>query len=1578
VRARGWLASGGAASLTLAAVLAVALVGAGVTREAPIGRVAGTVTMRENGRALPNAEIVLRPIVEPAPDIVFAGDKDRPPYRYARTEEDGSFSVFNVAAGKYRLEAYGKAHEMKPIEVEVLEGRTNRFELVLEPRPPSLDLYASQHVFLPHEQVRWDLHGFVEAEEIRIETFRLGLEPVLKEGSLYGTLAPLARRDGKAVDPATLGERIHSGREKVVGRDVEGTFRLNLSLEPLPEGLYWVRCTAGPLSQGTYFSVSRLGLVLKRAGNDALAFAARLDTGKPVPGAEVGYVQNGQFVPAGRTGTDGTARFILPETVSNRNLVALAREGSSVAFVDFYRESGRSEPGRIYLYTDRPVYRPGDTISYKGIVRRLDGSEYRVPQPGPVQVRIRDAQDELIRTETLQTSANGTFSGTFPTLNESAPGSFSIEASFGGLRGYQPVEIAAYRKPNYTVRVRPEKEHYVRGERVRMIVECEYYFGGPVGGAKVQGAIFRAPHWVSYDPDADEDFEDYGGGYAGQWVADVEAVTDSSGKAVVSFDSRLQGEGEASWFDSKLSLVASVADEAGAYFEGRGSTLVSAGEFALLAEPSHYMVESGQSFDVTFRSEDPLSGEAVEGRRLHVVAGYEFWDGLTVNFRPFAERTVITDATGRAAVEVTPAKGGSVVVRATSKDDRGNEVVSETHVHSSSDGESYALAGREDFSIQLDKRRYDPGQRAKVALTASKPGATALLTVEGEGIHLIRTVELKEGSATVDLPVLPSYAPNVYVSACLVQEKSFRSGQRRLNVELGRRQLRVEVEPDKPSYLPGETATYAIRTFTAQGSPTPAEVSLSVVDEAVYAVREDRTDLLAGFYPKRYNSVSTSYSFEELYLDGGDKAPPNMEVRRRFRDTAYWNPTIQTDAQGRASVRVPLPDNLTTWRATVHAVDGTTAVGSAQAKAIARKPLMVRLQTPAFYVSRDEQRLSASVTNATGRSAEVQVEIQFAGATTQDAARQTLRLADGETKAAQWRIHVGETGEAAFTARTWVDERTTDAVEAKVPILPAGPTDWQSFSGEVAEQTNVRIPVHADADPKFGALEISLAPHLAAPLFQSLDDLINFPYGCVEQTMSRFMPAVVVSQVVQKLGLPKPSQAGRLPQIADESFARLANMQTSGGGWGWWEYGEADLYMTAYVLEGIHRAKAAGFPPRRVDLERAVRWAETELSKELPQEPETPDFVWERSLDERTYLAYVLALHGKTKAAKDFLARAPLNRLGTNGLAFVVLTAQTLTPGLSTIRDSALAKMKAKAIPTAGMLRWEERFWGVETTARCLQALVAAEPKTELVAPIVKYLMFARRGSWWSSTRDTALALLALADHLRASGAVFGEANLSLSVNGRPLGYVRFTPQSVVEASRRIAIPMELLRKGENVVEIKRSGPGTAFYSMQLTQAIALSDLPATSTLEGVTVTRTYHRLVQERLENGRLRLVPAREALTSFRPGELVRCVIRVRSNRSLQYVQIEDPIPSNCRVVERENLDYGDDWTGWWWNLSIRDDRVAYFSSYVGNENFEVSYNLRAEQPGVSTARPAAVFEMYEPSLRARSAQSRLEVRP
>jgi uncharacterized protein YfaS (alpha-2-macroglobulin family) len=863
------------------------------------------------------------------------------------------------------------------------------------------------------------------------------------------------------------------------------------------------------------------------------------------------------------------------------------------------------------------------------------------------------------------------------------------------------------------------------------------------------------------------------------------------------------------------------------------------------------------------------------------------------------------------------------------------------------------------LKVSLDQKRYAPGDKARVLIETESPGGSALLTVQAMDVAYKEVIPLRERSTVVEIPVNAEYTPNVFVAAAYVREKTFAEDTTRLDVDNDARKLQVLVEPLAPEYQPGEVASVRVKTQSLDGKPVPAEVSVGVVDESIYAIREDSTDIRALLDPRRYDRVQTQYSFPEIYLDGGDKGGGDIPLRKKFEDTAAWRPTVWTGPEGEATLQIPLPDNLTQWRATAIGVADDGASGQSVAKFRARKPLMVRISPPAFLVQGDRSEVSVSVTNDIGRDAEVRLDLSAEGVGLEGERSPRLRLKSGATEAVRVQLSAGAAGPAVLAARAWADATNRDGVEARFAIKPHGRQQTQGTAAEARPEATLSFEVASDADRQVGGLTLSLAPNLAGGIVQSLDELVDFPYGCVEQTMSRFLPAVVVANALQQLGLERPALVERIPKVAADSMARLGRMQHGDGGWGWWEYDESDPFMTALVLDGLDRAARAGSPVRRVHLDGALSWAQRRWKN-----PDRDD-----TLRERLYLAYVLRRY---RRATPNLEKIDLRQASATDLAMAAMAFHEA--GLPTLAMRALDRLRREAQVGPTQTRWEagKDSWGEEPNALALVAFATIRPQDPIIPAVVRGLMARRRGDIWTSTRDTSYSILGLVTVLAQTQGEAAES-VAVEVNGRPLSTVAFDRRRIEGST--LTIPMRDLPQGAVEVKVRASG-GVAYVTGTLQQFVVQFQIPPASTDPQLTVRRTYRLIAPRRLEDGTTRLMPSDEPITKAKAGDLIRVDIEIDAKADREYVMVEDSIPSNCRITERADLAPGEEW-GWWWSETVlRDDRISFFARRMAKGEHKFVYTMRAENPGTVSALPTHIAPMYEPALWASPAENRLEV--
>jgi len=1563
-RFRMSVATSGWVSLVVGIVFCILLFGYGVTQEVPVGQLEGTVYLTETGKPLAGASVSLS-----VPDDDNARD------RMAEADSKGHFRFRNVKAGEYEIHVYAQEHTAKASRVVVTEGRPTHFDVKLTPNEPYLKMYASQRVWTTGDDPQVELHGFRTGDAINVEVDRVGFQDLLEAGNFKKAVASLRMREGfnVPVDFEKYSKKELEFRHKVKTRDSEGAFVEPLNISNLPEGFYWVKCSGNGVKAAAYINVTNIALVTKTAKGRALAYVTNLMTGAPVSGARIWTQATTSKIGTATTGPDGLAETTYAADTNEESAQSciVAVHGRSTGVVGVYtsEDSDNSGDAKYVIYTERPIYRPGDDVQFKGVVRRRSGAAYLPPISGVVNVQINDTDDEAIAKFPLTVSAHGTFSGHFTTSKEAGPGLYRIVANGFGGRGSHFVNMMAYRKPEMAIQVKSVKPYYFVGDKAEATIKCSYYFGGPVVGAKLTVNVFATPA-MDRDPETEDEQQNHDSYHGGDLTKNIETVTDANGQAVVQFDTKVAGDKSIPLYDLDFSVDVSATDPSHKYVNETGSVHVVRGAYSLAAISQNYLVSPGDSIDLIVRTQSNDPGHApAAGRNVTVQASTEEWVDNQSKLIPQGEYKTLTGSDGITHLVIKAKGHGSLRLKAYSRDDAGRMITAEDRVFILG-GKWNAEADQSKLEVVLDKRRYKLGDTAKVMIRTVAPGGSALVTVQTDRVLWKRVVLLSGKATLLDLPVTPEFLPNCFVSVAYVHKKKFYEGDSRLTVDPGRQKLNVAISSDKPEFEPGGRAHLTVHTTNSDGVPVPADVSVGVVDESIYAIREDEFNILEAFYPKRTNSVVTSYSFSEVYLDGGDKGGANVSIRKKFLDTAAWIPSVQTDSKGIAVVSVDLPDNLTEWRATAVGVTDDTAVGKSLTKFKARKKLMVRLEMPEFLVQQDERQMSVLVTNDTGKDADVHVSLEAQGVKVLGDLRQTVHVSAEKPAALTFNIQTGNPGRAVMTAKAWIVGGASDGVEQGFPVLAHGVPIRKVWAEEVTDSKDFEIPLSPKIDRTTGRVKISLSGSLAANLVNSLDELIAFPYGCVEQTMSRFMPSILVAKTVRDLGLPQPKLEKQIPKIAADSMIRLARMQHEDGGWGWWQNDKSDPFMTALVLDGMDRCKKAGYPIRKVNLDKAVVWC--------AKRSRTADWAND-DIRSKSYIAYVLALYGKHEAAKTAYAGLRTRNTSPADRATLILALDQLGPEYKAERDRMLDRLTQLAHQGPLGAYWDrsEWDWGSESTALALTAYMTVRPNDPIVPRIVRYLMVRRKGQMWDSTRDTAYCLVGLTQYLMKTHELAGKFDAKIIVENRVVRAVHIDPMNPDLQSVTVSIPLSSMHSGPNTVRVEKAGTGTCFTTVNLDATEIQPTIAASEPVPGLRVERKYFRMEARKLEDGTMMLLPTKRSVTWAESGDILRVELTVTSNKPRRFIMIEDPIPSNCRVTDREELDEGEEWGFWWDRFVIRDEKVAFFVHNLQEGKQTLVYTMRAEGLGIAHALPTSLSNMYDLNERASGAESILEVK-
>ena len=430
------------------------------------------------------------------------------------------------------------------------------------------------------------------------------------------------------------------------------------------------------------------------------------------------------------------------------------------------------------------------------------------------------------------------------------------------------------------------------------------------------------------------------------------------------------------------------------------------------------------------------------------------------------------------------------------------------------------------------------------------------------------------------------------------------------------------------------------------------------------------------------------------------------------------------------------------------------------------------------------------------------------------------------------------------------------------------------------------------------------------------------------------------------------------------------------GSWGWWEYDEGDPFMTALVLDGLDRARGAGYDVSAARADDAVRWGTTLLKD--------PKRAAKLDARDRLYLAYALMRWGAKDAAKtldgvdlrDRMVKAPYDerkrvRKPTSAeLATAVLAYREA--GRPT--DALLDRLVKRARVGEETATWapEEGAWGEEATALALVALQTARPDSPILPKVVRGLMSERRGDGWASTRDTAYALVGLTAYLDHTKELSGTSTATILVDGKERASFVLDPR-LADPSRTVEIPRREVGPRAKV-EIRTKGKvyrTVAFSGFEVARPLA-----AKTTDDELTVRRETFVMEPRRGSDGEMRLLPSLRPVTEFKNGDIVRVELTIRSDKPREFVLVTEPTPSSCRVNERTELADGEE-KGWWWSRTVvLDDRLAFFARNLPKGESRIVYHMRAEAAGLASALPARAENMYDPGRWASTAETRVEV--
>jgi alpha-2-macroglobulin len=730
-----------------------------------------------------------------------------------------------------------------------------------------------------------------------------------------------------------------------------------------------------------------------------------------------------------------------------------------------------------------------------------------------------------------------------------------------------------------------------------------------------------------------------------------------------------------------------------------------------------------------------------------------------------------------------------------------------------------------------------------------------------------------------------------------------------------------------------------------------------------------------------------------------DKGYVSADVRTNFVDALIWKAHVVTDENGKAKVEFKIPDNLTTWRTTVRGITKQTEVGQNINKFISRKDLLVRMETPRFFRQDDEVIISTIVHNYLSSKKKTKIEFTAdnlkvisskINSKEYDNSKFTIKKyyeveipANSELRI-DWKCKVDyPTGEATLKASALTNEES-DAMEVKVPILPNGvkiiePIVKNYSDDNFNETFDFSFP--GDFDLRSASLSFTVSPSIASTILKSIDDLAGYPYGCVEQTMSRFLPTIIVANTFKEINAPLKSQTiEELPKYVEAGLKRLYDFQHSDGGWGWWTNDQTHPYMTAYVIYGMSLAKEAGYSIN----ENVFYSGLNNLNNQIVNA--------KSDVDETTlaYMIYALSTAYKNQSydKENYLEIINIllrKKLESYPLSLIAISLMNMNEKSKAedIADKILKQVdEEKSFAFWGGQEWHYRWQNdnVQGTAFAVKALLNIKGNSPLIEKAVRWMLMKKQGYSWRSTQETAVVLFALTDYLKITKELDPNYSLRVFVNDEEVFSERFGKADVFADSKTIKISddaKKLLRKGRNKIRIQKTGNGTLYFSG--ISEYFTTDLASVKNDNGFKIKREYY-VLETGEKDGRIIYYKKKfDGTVTSGQDIFVKTFVESKSD-NLDYFILEDMLPSGFEVVkdmdkyfiDGENnysgyYDYYYDYMPWRWHYAdreYRDEKVAFFVTNC-QKKMEFSYIIKAQIPGEYKIMPAQGYLMYYPEL-------------
>lgn len=1367
--------------------------------------------------------------------------------------------------------------------------------------------------------------------------------------------------------------------------------------------------------------VTDLAVHFKWGRESSIAWITRLSSGAPVADAEVSVTDycTGSVLWSGRSDTHGLAPIERslgePSNASGCSwrhpLMVLARAGQDFSFTisnwdqgitpyEFSLPVGNSFAVGIYhTVLDRALLRAGESVSMKHFIRQHVSAGLAVPAPASDhRVLIAHQGSGQRYPLTAAFDREGVAVSAWKIPEEAKLGDYQIMIDDHVSATFK---VEQFRLPTMHASVTGPAHPLVAPKQVDLDLHVAYLSGGGASGLPVKVRTLVEPR--SLHPDDYPDYQ-FGGAPVKEGV-----VTEGMGPADFDFESQTEkettrtrttpltldgsGSGKVTVTDlpvldgpGRLIAELEYTDPSGETLTTSGSVRLTPSAISLGIRREGWVASPKQlRFRVVALDLDgkPQAQQAIKvslyqsnaySYRRRLIGGFYSYETTRENKKLSVSCDGVTDAQGLLTCEVAPGVSGQVILRAETRDAGGRIAGASTSMWVA-DEDAWWFGGTtgDRMDVLPEKKEYEAGETARLQVRLPFRAATGLVTIEREGVLTSFITPLNGNAPIVEVPIAPSYSPNVFISVLAVRGRvhhadtpvgkarrgpdvtalvdltkpAYRLGMTQIRVGWRPHRLDVRVQPERGVYRVSEKAAVTIHVAAADGSSLPegSEVAVAAVDEALLDLAPNMSwELLEAMMGQRGLEVWTSTAQMQVVgkrhygrkavSHGGGGGRETSRARELFDTLLTWQSRVTLDERGDARVMIPLNDSLSAFRIVAVAHSGAKRFGTGSATIRTTQDLILLSGLPPLVREGDRYAATFTVRNTTDRDLTAHVQ-PLSRELRAPLGALEARIAGGEARDLTWTVDAP----AGVSRINWDVTATADSardhLKVRETVIPAFPVrTYQATIGQLTQPLAMPAATPRGAIPGRGGLEITLQAKLSDNLDGVTEYMSMYPYICLEQVASR---AVALRSRAQWDAL-----MARLPAYMDED--------------GLLKYFPSDRLrgddgLTAYILD---IANETGWPIG-ADQDRLLHALTQFVEGKLVRYSALPT----ADLSIRKLQA-IDALSRYGAARPDMLDSITVepNLLPTSALLDWMGILKR-TQGISDAEDktrAALVILRARLNfqgTTMGFSseRTDALWWLMISTDsnanRMLLAVLDRPEWREDIPRLVRGALGRQLFGHWNTTVANAWGVLAIEKFSRAfeSTPVTGETSVHYAAHEEHVAWPRPPDAPVVN------LPWQ---SGQQTLDVRHTGGGAPWAMVRATAALPL-DKPLST---GFKATRTVTPVEQHQ-----------RGVLTR---GDVVRVHLDLEAQSDMTWVVVDDPIPAGATVLgslggQSELLKRDDQRTGWAW-LAFEERRFDGYRAYyrfVPKGRWTVEYTVRLNNPGTFLLPATRVEAMYAPEM-------------